>query len=349
MGWAIALAAVGLTPAAAERPGAQPRRPAPLQLPTTTPADATADAVGAAATPAPAIDYAAPTPGIGVPDGRKGVQDQVTELGQEAAGFHDNWLLLMCAVISLFVLALLVWTIVRYRRGANPTPSRTSHNTADRGRLDAGPGADPGGDRDSLDPADPRPVQPAAGRPHHQGDRQPMVLDLSVSRQWRVRDRLEHAQGAEGREAGRALSHRRRRPAAARGRRADGHPGRQGGEVHRHLQRRHPRLRRPRLLDQDRRQPRPAQRDLGQGRPPRRLFRPVQRAVRRAPRLYADRGRGGARGDLQRLGRVQGRHAQGRRSGDRSRPRPAARPDRAEVAAPAVEQPSTNQAATAQN
>ena len=28
------------------------------------------------------------------------------------------------------MLALLVWTIVRYRRGANPTPSRTSHNTA---------------------------------------------------------------------------------------------------------------------------------------------------------------------------------------------------------------------------
>jgi cytochrome c oxidase subunit 2 len=68
--------------------------------------------------------------GIGVPDGRKGIQDQVTELGQKAEAFHDNWLLLMCAVISIFVLGLLVWTIVRYRRGANPTPSRTTHNTA---------------------------------------------------------------------------------------------------------------------------------------------------------------------------------------------------------------------------
>jgi cytochrome c oxidase subunit 2 len=53
----------------------------------------------------------------------------VTEVGQQAAGFHNNWLLTLCVVISLFVLALLVWTILRYRRGANPTPSRTSHNT----------------------------------------------------------------------------------------------------------------------------------------------------------------------------------------------------------------------------
>src|SRR3989337_766054 len=31
--------------------------------------------------------------------------------------------------ISLFVLALLAWVIVRYRRAANPVPSRTTHNT----------------------------------------------------------------------------------------------------------------------------------------------------------------------------------------------------------------------------
>ena len=45
-----------------------------------------------------------PTPG------GEGIQPQVTELGQRAANFHNNWLLLMCAVISVFVLALLVWT-----------------------------------------------------------------------------------------------------------------------------------------------------------------------------------------------------------------------------------------------
>ncbi len=54
----------------------------------------------------------------------------MTELGRRAEAFHDNWLLLMCAAISVFVLALLAWTIVRYSRRRNPTPSRTSHNTA---------------------------------------------------------------------------------------------------------------------------------------------------------------------------------------------------------------------------
>jgi cytochrome c oxidase subunit 2 len=58
-----------------------------------------------------------------------GLQDQFTPVGREAAAFHNNWLLLMCALISLFVLALLVWTMVRYRRSAHPVPSRTSHNT----------------------------------------------------------------------------------------------------------------------------------------------------------------------------------------------------------------------------
>jgi cytochrome c oxidase subunit 2 len=56
-------------------------------------------------------------------------QRQVTEVGQQAANFHNNWLLMLCALICAVVLALLVFVIVRYRRGANPTPSRTSHNT----------------------------------------------------------------------------------------------------------------------------------------------------------------------------------------------------------------------------
>ena len=129
MGWAIALAAAGLTPAAvvAAAPQAAPAATAPA--PVAAPADA---AAAPAATPAaPAIDHLAPTPEVGMPvPGSKGIQTQVTALGQEAANFHNNWLLLLCVVISLFVLALLAWTMFRYRRGANPTPSRTSHNTA---------------------------------------------------------------------------------------------------------------------------------------------------------------------------------------------------------------------------
>ncbi|RIX26839.1 cytochrome c oxidase subunit II [Sphingomonas edaphi] len=130
MGWAIALAAAGLTPVGASaqtppaaQPQAAPATEAAAPAATPTPADASA------AAPAPAIDYAAPTPGIGVPDGRKGLQDQVTAVGQQAADFHNGPLLWMCIAISIFVLLLLGYTIVRYRRGANPTPSRTSHNT----------------------------------------------------------------------------------------------------------------------------------------------------------------------------------------------------------------------------
>ena len=132
MGWAIALAAAAMTPAAA---GAQAPQAAEPQAATAAPAPAATGAAApadAAAAPAaaPSIDYAAPTPGIGVPvPGGKGIQTQVTEVGQQAADFHNGPLLWMCGIISVFVLLLLVWTILRYRRGANPTPSRTSHNT----------------------------------------------------------------------------------------------------------------------------------------------------------------------------------------------------------------------------
>jgi cytochrome c oxidase subunit 2 len=102
--------------------------------PSATPAagvDATgASAVAPGAAPAaPAFDHAAPTPGIGMPDGRMGLQDQFTPVGREASAFHNNWLLALCAAMSLLVLVLLLWVMIKYRRSANPTPSRTSHNT----------------------------------------------------------------------------------------------------------------------------------------------------------------------------------------------------------------------------
>ena len=125
LGWAIALAAAGLTPAAAQAPTAA------------APASVEASAAPAAVVPAPtapataiAPEDVAPTPGIGVPDGRKGIQYQVTPIGKEAQAFHDGPLLWMCALISLFVLGLLGYTMVKFRRGANPKPSRTSHNIA---------------------------------------------------------------------------------------------------------------------------------------------------------------------------------------------------------------------------
>jgi cytochrome c oxidase subunit 2 len=90
---------------------------------------APAPAPAPASTPAQAIARAAPTPGIGQPDGRMGVQDQVTSIGERAAWFHNQILLPVITAISIFVLCLLLYIIVRYRRGANPVPSRTAHNT----------------------------------------------------------------------------------------------------------------------------------------------------------------------------------------------------------------------------
>jgi cytochrome c oxidase subunit 2 len=162
-GWAIALAAAGLTPAAAqapqtsEPPQASAAQPAPAPqaagqarvvetpqpsatLPPGSPTSPTAVAQQpggladpAAGTPsAPAqtnVDVTPASPHIGVPQGGKGIQEQVTAIGEEAASFHNYWLLTLCAAISLFVLGLLCYAIVRYRRGANPVPSRNSHNT----------------------------------------------------------------------------------------------------------------------------------------------------------------------------------------------------------------------------
>ncbi|MGE0179757.1 MAG: cytochrome c oxidase subunit II [Sphingomonas sp.] len=91
-------------------------------------AAATDAGIANAATPA-APPQAAPTPGIGQPDGRMGLPEQVSPIGLEAALFHDMILLPVITFISLFVLGLMLFVIVRFRRGAHPTPSRTSHNT----------------------------------------------------------------------------------------------------------------------------------------------------------------------------------------------------------------------------
>jgi cytochrome c oxidase subunit 2 len=66
---------------------------------------------------------------VGAPDGRMGIQDQVTPIGREAAGFHDWILMPAITIITLIVLFLMLYVILRYRRAAHPVPSRTTHNT----------------------------------------------------------------------------------------------------------------------------------------------------------------------------------------------------------------------------
>lgn len=54
--------------------------------------------------------------------------DGVTPVMESIVNFH-NYLLWLIAAISLFVLALLVYALVRFSAGANPEPSRTTHNS----------------------------------------------------------------------------------------------------------------------------------------------------------------------------------------------------------------------------
>jgi cytochrome c oxidase subunit 2 len=101
----------------------------------TTPALAQAPAPAVAAAPAPAaakpadIVHMAPTPGIGQPTDSISLQPQETTIGTEAAWMHNYILVPVMAAMSVLVLLLLLWVVVRYRAARNPVPSRTHHNT----------------------------------------------------------------------------------------------------------------------------------------------------------------------------------------------------------------------------
>ncbi|MEO0654963.1 MAG: cytochrome c oxidase subunit II [Pseudomonadota bacterium] len=66
---------------------------------------------------------------IGKPvDRGTGFQPQATELMQDLV-WLDNMLLVIITAITLFVLGLLIFVIVRYNRRANPSPATFTHNT----------------------------------------------------------------------------------------------------------------------------------------------------------------------------------------------------------------------------
>jgi cytochrome c oxidase subunit 2 len=115
-------AAFGMAPAAALAAVA----PAPA---TTIAAVPAGEAGNSAAAAVPAPPRTAPTPGIGQPSDRIALQEQVNPIGEEAVWFHNAILMPLITAISLFVMMLLLWVVFRYRRGANPTPSRNTHNT----------------------------------------------------------------------------------------------------------------------------------------------------------------------------------------------------------------------------
>lgn len=71
-----------------------------------------------------------PTQGIGMPmPGEYTIQKQFSPTGREALWIHNALLLPIITVISLFVLGLMLYIVVRFRRAANPVPSKTAHNT----------------------------------------------------------------------------------------------------------------------------------------------------------------------------------------------------------------------------
>jgi heme/copper-type cytochrome/quinol oxidase subunit 2 len=67
--------------------------------------------------------------GLGQPvDWQLGLQQAATPVMEFINDFH-NFLLVIITLISLFVLALLIYVMVKFNAKANPKPSKTTHNT----------------------------------------------------------------------------------------------------------------------------------------------------------------------------------------------------------------------------
>jgi cytochrome c oxidase subunit II len=82
--------------------------------------------VGAAA---PGAAFAQQDKGFGQPyDWQMGLQGSASEIMDFIASMHW-WLFVLITVISVFVLALLVYCVVKFNETANPVPSKTTHNS----------------------------------------------------------------------------------------------------------------------------------------------------------------------------------------------------------------------------
>lgn len=110
------------TKVAADQAAAPVAAPAPVEL---SPAEKARTAVAPGGyTPMK------PTPGIGQPvDGGWTFQKQFSPTGDTALRMHNHLLVPLIFGISIFVLILLLVVMIRFRAGANPVPSKTSHNT----------------------------------------------------------------------------------------------------------------------------------------------------------------------------------------------------------------------------
>ncbi len=131
----LALASLGgVGQAATTAPNPAPQAAAaPAGVSNTAPTTAAAPATAKPASPELALDGApamSVLPHIGQPtNGVFGLQTQVTKNGVFAHWMHDSILMPTITAVCVLVLALLFWVIFRFRRSANPVPSKTSHNT----------------------------------------------------------------------------------------------------------------------------------------------------------------------------------------------------------------------------
>ncbi len=69
----------------------------------------------------PGLSHAAPD--------QMSMMQPASQMAADMNMFHNNLLLPIIIAISLFVLALLIYVMVRFNEKANPTPSRTTHHT----------------------------------------------------------------------------------------------------------------------------------------------------------------------------------------------------------------------------
>ncbi|MGE4411150.1 MAG: cytochrome c oxidase subunit II [Sphingobium sp.] len=123
--WLVVAGLLAFAPAVASSSNAVAQETAPVTA-SDSPAGETAEVVATVVAP-PRMK---PTEGVGMPrSGEMSLQDQYSATGRQARWIHDALLLPVITAISLLVLALMLFIMVRFRKAANPTPSRTSHNT----------------------------------------------------------------------------------------------------------------------------------------------------------------------------------------------------------------------------
>lgn len=134
---AVAAGLAAFAPMSVAAQDAAPAAPVAAEAPAATTAAAPADPA-AAAPAAEASTYVpmVPTKGKGMPtsyedDPMKSLtfQDQYSANGEYALWMHDVILMPVITIISLLVLGLLLYVVVRFNRRRNPVASKTTHNT----------------------------------------------------------------------------------------------------------------------------------------------------------------------------------------------------------------------------